>query len=181
MIKDFEEKSRHTLEGLEQSLGKIRTGRAHAPFLEGIQVSAYGQVSTIKQIAAVNVQDARTLVVVPWDKGLVPATTKAIQESDLGLNPIEMGDKVVVPMPILTEERRKDLIKLVRQEGERCRVALRHNRRDTLTTSKNMLKSKEITEDQDKRFEQEVDKIIDRYNKLVDEKIHAKEKELLAV
>jgi ribosome recycling factor len=181
MIKDFEEKMRHTLEGLDQSMSKIRTGRAHAPFLEGIVVMAYGQKSTIKQIAAINVQDARTLVVVPWDKGLVSAVNKGIQESDLGLNPVDMGDKIIVPMPILTEERRKDLIKLVKTEGERCRVALRHHRRDILTESKNSLKQKEITEDEDKRLETEVDKIIDRYNKQVDEKMQSKEKELMAV
>jgi len=181
MIKDFESKSSHVIEGLEQSLGKVRTGRAHAPFLEGVLVTAYGQVSTIKQIASVNVQDARTLVVIPWDKGLVSAINKAIVESDLGLNPQEMADKVIVPMPSLTEERRKDLIKLVRQEGERTRVGLRHNRRDILSLAKNMVKNKEMTEDDEKRLEQEVDKMIERFNKLVDEKIQNKEKELLSV
>lgn len=181
MIKAFDEKCSQILEGLDNELQKVRTGRAHPGLLDNVMVSAYGQATLLKQVASVSVSDARTLFITPWDKGMLNAILKAIQESDLGLNPTMQADKLLVPMPSLTEERRKDLIKVVRQEGERCKVTLRHHRRDILTTIKQSVKSKEMTEDDEKRAEQEVDKLVERYSKVVDTKIGAKEKELLSV
>ena len=181
MIADFDNKCQHTMDGLEQELQKIRTGRAHAGLLDMVNVNAYGQMTALKQVASVSVQDARSLAVTAWDKGLLNAISRAIQESELGLNPSILADKIIVPMPSLTEERRKDLIKLVKQEGERCRVTLRHHRRDLLTTVKLLVKKKEFTEDDEKRLEQNVDKIIDKFSKQVEVIIAMKEKELLSV
>ena len=181
MIKEFDEKCIHTVECLDHELLKIRTGRAHPGLLDNITVSAYGQPTALKQLATVSVADARTLHVTPWDKGVMNAIVKAIQESDLGLNPTTQADKLLVPMPTLTEERRKDLVKVVRHEGERCKVTLRHHRRDILNTVKHGVKQKEMTEDDEKRTEHEVDKLVERYSKIVDTKIGTKEKELLSV
>lgn len=180
-MKEFDGKCVQILEGLDSELQKIRTGRAHAGLLDNITVMVYGQPNLLKQVASVGVQDARTLSITPWDKSTLNAIAKAIQEADLGLNPNTMSDKVLVPMPALTEERRKDLIKIVRQEGERCKITLRHHRREVLSSIKSDVKNKVMTEDEEKRAEQEIDKIIEKYTKNVDVKVGTKEKELLSI
>lgn len=180
-MNEFDDKCAQVLQGFDNELQKVRTGRAHPGLLDGVTVSAYGVPTPMKQAASVSIADARTLHVTPWDRGLLSAMSKAIQEADLGLNPTELADKLIVPMPLLTEERRKDLIKLVKQEGERCKISLRHHRREELTAAKNAVKQKDMTEDEEKRHEQEVDKVIERYSKIVDANMASKEKELLAV
>lgn len=179
--KSAEQKMQKSLEALKADLGKVRTGRAHAGLLDHIQVDYYGTPTPLNQVAAVSVMDARTLSVQPWEKKMLPVIEKAIRDSDLGLNPSTMGEAVRVPMPPLTEERRKELIKVVRHEAENARVAVRNVRRDAIHQLKEMLKAKQVSEDEERRAQEEIQKLTDRYVAEVDKALAAKEKDLMAV
>jgi ribosome recycling factor len=179
--KTTEGKMQKSIESLKHDLAKIRTGRAHTGLLDHLQVDYYGSMVPISQVANVTLVDARTIGVQPWEKPMVGKVEKAIRDSDLGLNPSTQGDMVRVPMPILTEERRKDLIKVVKQEGENAKVALRNLRRDANTHLKDALKKKEVAEDDERRAQDDVQKLTDRYVAEVDKMLAEKEKELLAI
>ena len=179
--KTTEQKMQKSLEALKNDLGKVRTGRAHAGILDHVQVDYYGSMMPINQVANINLIDARTIGVTPWEKKLAPAIEKAIRESDLGLNPASMGDTVRVPMPALTEERRKDLIKVVRGEAENARVAVRNLRRDANHTLKEGTKAKTISEDDERRAQEDVQKLTDRFIAEIDKALAQKESDLMAV
>jgi ribosome recycling factor len=179
--KSAEQRMQKSIEALKADLGKVRTGRAHTGLLDHILVDYYGTPTPIPQIGSVALLDARTLTVTPWEKKLLPAVEKAIRDSDLGLNPASDGERVRVPMPPLTEERRRDLIKVVRHEAENARVAVRNIRRDANTHLKEMLKKKEIPEDQERRAQEDVQKLTDRFIAEIDKILQQKEADLLAV
>ena len=179
--KSTEDKMKKTLETLKNDLGKIRTGRAHTGLLDHIMVDYYGTPTPINGVANVTLLDARTIGVTPWDKKMVAAVDKAIRESDLGLNPATMGETVRVPMPALTEERRKDLIKVVHKEAEAARVAVRNVRRDGNNHLKDLLKQKKAAEDEERRAQDDVQKLTDRYIADIDKALAAKEADLKAV
>ncbi|MGQ0749691.1 MAG: ribosome recycling factor [Betaproteobacteria bacterium] len=179
--KSTEQKMRKTLEALKTDLAKVRTGRAHAGLLDHIVVDYYGTPTPIPQVANVNLIDARTIGVVPWDKKLIAVVEKAIRDSDLGLNPASQGDTVRVPMPPLTEERRRELIKVVRSEGENARVAVRNVRRDAIHHLKDLLKQKKVAEDEERRAQDDIQKITDRHIGEIDKILQAKEADLMAV
>jgi len=162
-------------------LGKVRTGRAHAGLLDHVQVDYYGTPTPLNQIANVTLLDARTIGVTPWEKSMAGKIEKAIRESDLGLNPATVGDTVRVPMPALTEERRRDLIKVVRGEAENARIAVRNIRRDANNHLKDMLKQKKMAEDEERRAQDEVQKLTDRHITEIDKLLAAKEADLIAV
>ncbi|MCW5604038.1 MAG: ribosome recycling factor [Burkholderiales bacterium] len=179
--KTAEQKMSKTLETLKVDLGKIRTGRAHTGLLDHITVDYYGTPTPIPQVANVTLIDARNIGVTPWEKKMTGAIEKAIRESDLGLNPATQGDLVRVPMPPLTEERRRDLIKVVRTEGEGARVAIRNVRRDANNHLKDLLKQKKVAEDEERRAQDDVQKLTDRYIAEIDKMLQTKEADLLAV
>jgi len=179
--KSAEQKMQKSLEALRVDLGKVRTGRAHTGLLDHVMVDYYGTMTPIPQVGNVALADARTITVTPWEKKMTGAIEKAIRESDLGLNPSSQGDVVRVPMPPLTEERRRDLTKIVKTEGENAKVAIRNLRRDANTALKDQLKSKTIGEDEERKAQDEVQKLTDRYIAEVDKLIHAKEQELMTV
>ncbi len=179
--KSAEQKMKKTLETLKVDFGKIRTGRAHTGLLDHVLVDYYGTPTPINGVANVTLLDARTIGVTPWEKKMVSAVEKAIRESDLGLNPATMGDTVRVPMPALTEERRKELIKVVHREAENARVAVRNVRRDANNHLKELLKQKKVAEDEERRAQDEVQKLTDRYISEVDTALAAKEADLTAV
>jgi ribosome recycling factor len=179
--KTAEQKMKKTVETLRADLGKIRTGRAHTGLLDHVQVDYYGNPTPIGQVANVTLIDARTIGVTPWEKKLAPAIEKAIRDSDLGLNPATLGETVRVPMPALTEERRKDLIKVVHREGETARVAVRNVRRDANHHLKDLLKQKKVAEDEERRAQDEVQKLTDRYIAEIDKLLEVKEADLMAV
>ena len=179
--KSAEQKMRKTVETLKTDLAKIRTGRAHTGILDHIMVDYYGTPTPIPQVGNVTLLDARTIVVNPWDRKMVPAIEKAIRDSDLGLNPAAMGESVRVPMPALTEERRRDLTKVVRGEAENARVAVRNIRRDANTALKELLKHKAVSEDDERRAQDDVQKLTDRYIAEIDRALAAKETDLMAV
>jgi len=179
--KTTEQKMKKTLETLKSDLGKIRTGRAHAGLLDHIMVDYYGTPTPIPQMANVTLVDARTIGVSPWDKKMAGAIEKAIRDSDLGLNPATMGEMVRVPMPALTEERRKELIKVVRHEGENTRVAVRNVRRDANNHLKDLLKQKKVAEDEERRAQDDVQKLTDRHIAEIDKLLQQKEAELMAI
>jgi ribosome recycling factor len=166
---------------LKNELKKLRTGRASTNLLEHLRVDYYGSEVPLQQVANVAVEDSRTLTVVPWEKQMVPVIEKAIMKSDLGLNPATAGTVIRVPLPALTEERRRDLSKVVRHEGENARVAIRNVRRDVMHELKEMLKEKLVSEDDDHRAQDEVQKLTDKYVGEVDQVIAEKEKELMQV
>lgn len=170
-----------SLEALRQNLAKVRTGRAHTGILDQVNVDYYGNPTPISQIASMNLIDARTIGVKPFERTMTAAVEKAIRDSNLGLNPAAMGDLIRVPMPMLTEERRKDLIKVVRAEAEEGRVAIRNIRRDANNDFKTLLKDKEISEDDARRGEDEIQKLTDKHIAEVDAMLAAKEEDLLAV
>lgn len=170
-----------SVESLKHELAKIRTGRANPSLLDHITVNYYGTESSLLKVANVNVEDSRTLTITPWDKGMVPAIEKAIMTSDLGLNPVTSGTVIRVPMPALTEQRRKDLVKVVRAEGENGRVALRNIRRDAISEVKEALKEKLVTEDEDRRAQEQIQKLTDKYVKEVDKLLEEKEADLLSL
>jgi ribosome recycling factor len=179
--KTAEQKMRKTVEALKTDLAKIRTGRAHTGLLDHIMVDYYGTPTPIPQVGNVTLLDARTIAVSPWDKKMAPAIDKAIRDSDLGLNPATMGETVRVPMPALTEERRKDLIKVVRHEGENARVAVRNVRRDANHHLKELLKQKKVAEDEERRAQDDIQKLTDRSIVDIDKLLQQKEAELMAV
>jgi ribosome recycling factor len=179
--KSAEQKMRKTVEALKTDLAKIRTGRAHTGLLDHIMVDYYGTPTPIPQVGNVTLLDARTIGVSPWDKKMAAAVEKAIRNSDLGLNPAAMGETVRVPMPALTEERRKDLIKVVRHEGENARVAVRNVRRDAIHHLKELLKQKKVAEDEERRGEDDIQKLTDRSIADIDKLLQQKETDLMAV
>jgi ribosome recycling factor len=179
--KSAEHKMQKTLEALKTDLGKIRTGRPHTGILDHVMVDYYGSPMPINQVANVNLMDARTISVTPWEKKMVGAIEKAIRDSDLGLNPSTMGELIRVPMPALTEERRKDLIKVVRGEAENARVAVRNVRRDANGTLKDLLKEKEVSEDEERRAQEDIQKLTDRYITEIDKALQVKEADLMAI
>lgn len=179
--KSAEQKMQKSIEALKNDLGKIRTGRAHAGLLDHVMVDYYGSQVPIAQVANVTVVDARTLGVSPWEKKLVGAIEKAIRDSDLGLNPASQGELIRVPMPALTEERRRDLTKVVKSEGEDAKIAVRNVRRDANATLKELLKQKTVSEDDERRAQEEVQKLTDRFVAEIDKMLQTKEAELLAI
>jgi ribosome recycling factor len=176
--KDAAARMAKSVDSLKHELVKLRTGRAHTSLLDHITVSYYGSEVPLNQVASVSIGDARTLVVTPWEKNMVLAVEKAILTSDLGLNPATAGNVIRIPLPPLTEERRRDLAKLVRQEGEGARVAIRNIRRDANADFKELLKEKEITEDEERRAQEAIQKLTDKYIGEVDRILVAKEAEL---
>ena len=185
MLEDIEKKSQEKMQkcidSLEAEMGKIRTGRAHASLLDHIKVESYGSKVPISQVATVSVEGARSLLVSPWDKSQLSACEKAIRQSDLGLNPASQGSCVRVPLPPLTEERRKDMIKLVKDIAEHGKVAIRNIRRHALQEVKTALKDKLITEDEEKVIHAKMNKITETYVDKADQYLHSKENELKEV
>jgi ribosome recycling factor len=179
--KDASERMTKCVASLRNELKKLRTGRASTNLLEHLRVDYYGSEVPLTQVANVAVEDSRTLTVVPWEKQMVPVIEKAIMKSDLGLMPATAGNVIRVPLPALTEERRRDLGKVVRHEGESARVAIRNVRRDVMQELKEMLKEKMISEDDDRRAHDEIQKLTDKYVAEVDHVVAEKEKELMQV
>ena len=176
-----ETKMGKSIESFKSELQKVRTGRAHPGLLDQVQVEYYGSMVPISQVANVTLLDARTISVQPWEKGMGAKIERAIRESDLGLNPAAQGDLLRVPMPALTEERRKDLTKVVRNAGEDAKIAVRNLRRDGNEHLKKLLKDKLATEDEERRAQDDVQKLTDRVIAEIDRLVHAKEAEILAV
>ena len=176
-----EQKMNKTLETLKADFGKIRTGRAHTGILDHVTVDYYGSPTLITQVANVTLIDARTVGVQPWEKSMVGPVEKAIRDADLGLNPATNGDMIRVPMPMLTEERRRDLIKVVRAEVEHAKVAMRNVRRDANEHLKKLLKEKEVGEDEERRAQDDVQKLTDRFIAEIDKALQVKEADLIAV
>ena len=181
IIDDADERMKKSLEAFAHELSKIRTGRAHPGLLEHVLVSYYGNDVPINQAANVSVVDSRTLGITAWDRNMIPDIEKAILNSDLGLNPVTAGEVIRVPLPPLTEERRKDLTKVVRGEAEKARIAVRNIRRDANTHLKPMVKDKTITEDDERRAEAEVQKLTDTHIADIEKMLEAKEKELMEI
>jgi ribosome recycling factor len=179
--KSAEQKMQKSLEALKADLGKVRTGRAHTGLLDHITVDYYGTQTPLNQVATLSLPDARTIAVTPYEKRMAGVIEKAIRDSDLGLNPSSVGEIVRVPMPALTEERRRDLIKVVKHEAENAKVAVRNVRRDANTHLKDLLKDKQVAEDEERRAQEDVQKLTDRYIAEIDKMLHAKEAELMAV
>ena len=179
--KNAEQRMQKSIEALKADLGKIRTGRAHTGLVEHVMVEYYGNPTPLSQVANLTLIDARTIGVSPWDKKMVGAIEKAIRESDLGLNPAAQGDLIRVPMPALTEQRRRELAKVVKAEGENARVAVRNLRRDANHARKELLKAKSISEDEERRAQEEVQKLTDRHIAEIDKLLVAKEADLMSV
>lgn len=177
---DGEARMQKTLEALESTFSKVRTGRAHPGMLSGVMVSYYGSDTPLNQVASVNVEDSRTLLVQPFDRTMVQAIDKAIREADLGLNPMT-ADVIRVPMPALTEETRKDMQKLARGEAESSRVSIRNVRRDMMNDIKELAKEKEISEDDERRASDDIQKITDKYIDTIDSRLTKKEADLMEV
>jgi len=185
MLEEFKDDAQtrmaKSIESLRHDLKKLRTGRASTNLLDHIMVEYYGSDVPINQVANISIQDARTLVVSAWEKPMVPVIEKAIMNSGMGLNPVTAGEVMRVPLPPLTEERRKDMTRIVRKEGEGARIAIRNIRRDILGDVKQLLKEKEITEDDERRAHDEIQKITDKNVAEVDKVIEAKEKDLMEI
>jgi len=179
--KNNESKMDQSIAAFNNSLSKIRTGRANPGLLDNIMVEYYGNPTPLSQVANVSLLDARTISVQPWEKGLGPKIEKAIRESDLGLNPSSMGDLIRVPMPPMTEERRKEMTKIVRNEGENAKVAVRNLRRDANEAVKKLVKDKLASEDEQKRAEADIQKVTDRHIADIDKLMASKEQEIMAV
>jgi len=179
--KSAEQRMQKSLEALKVDLGKVRTGLAHTGILDHVMVDYYGSPVPISQVANINLIDSRNIGVTPWEKKMVGAVEKAIRNSDLGLNPSSQGDLIRVPTPALTEERRRELIKVVKNEAENAKVAVRNLRRDANATLKDLLKDKAISEDDEHRSQEEIQKLTDRYIAEVDKILQAKETDLMAI
>src|SRR6266568_5999156 len=179
--KTTEQKMHKSLDALKTDLAKVRTGRAHTGLLDHITVDYYGTSMPISKVANVSLLDARTLGVSPWEKKMLGVIEKAIRDSDLGLNPASHGDMVRVPMPAITEERRRDLIKVIKHEGENAKVAVRNLRRDANHALKELLKSKAVSEDQERRAQDEIQKLTDKYVADIDKALATKEAELMVI
>ena len=178
---DAAERMSKSVDVLGQNFNKIRTGRAHPSILDTIRIDYYGAESPLSQVASINVEDARTRSVVPWEKQLVPAIEKAIMKSDLGLNPSTAGTVIRIPMPMLTEETRKGYIKQAKHEAENARVSVRNIRRDALTDFKDLQKAKEISEDEERKAADDVQKLTDKYIAEIDRELAEKEKDLMEI
>jgi len=181
IVEDAESRMAKSVESLKTELTKIRTGRAHPSLLDQVMVDYYGSMTPIKQIASVVAEDSRTLAVTPWEKPMVAAIEKAIMTANLGLNPASQGTVIRVPMPALTEERRRDLVKVVKAEGEGAKVAVRNIRRDANGDFKDLLKEKEISEDDNRKAEDRIQKLTDKFVTDVDKVLEAKEKEMMEI
>ena len=179
--KTTEQKMQKSLEVLKGDLAKVRTGRAHTGLLDHIMVEYYGSMVPVNQVANITLVDSRTIGVQPWEKGMAQKVEKAIRDSDLGLNPAAQGDLIRVPMPALTEERRKELIKVVRNEGESAKVAIRNLRRDANQSLKDGVKEKEISEDDERRGQETIQKLTDKYVAEIDKLLAEKEHELMQI
>ena len=179
--KSTEQKMQKSLDAFKNDLSKVRTGRAHAGLLDHVQVDYYGTPMPLGQTANVTLIDARTIGVTPWEKKMVPIIEKAIRESDLGLNPSTQGEVIRVPMPALTEQRRRELVKVIKGEGEDARVAVRNLRRDANEQVKRLLKDKAVSEDDDRRAQDDVQKLTDRFTGEIDKLLTVKEAEIMAV
>ena len=181
VMKGAEQRMVKCIESFKQEMGKLRTGRAHPSILEQVRVDYYGNETPLSQVASVNVGDARTLLISPWEKKMIPVIEKAILNAGLGLNPVTSGDIVRVPMPPLNEERRKEMIRVVRNEAESARVSIRNIRRDSNNEFKELLKKKEITEDDERRSTEQMQKLTDKFIAEIDHLLSAKESDLMAV
>lgn len=179
--KDAAERMQKCVLALRNDLKKLRTGRAHSSLIDHLKVDYYGTDTPISQVARVTVEDARTLAITPFDKGMVQPIEKAIMKSDLGLNPMTAGMIIRVPMPAMTEERRKEMVKVVRAEAENARVAVRNVRRDVMNELKDMLKEKLVSQDDDRRAQDEVQKLTDKYVAEIDKELADKEKEVMQI
>jgi ribosome recycling factor len=179
--KTAEQKMQKSLEALKADLGKVRTGRAHTGLLDHVMVDYYGSPTPVNMVANITLVDARTIGVQPYEKNMVGPVERAIRDSDLGLNPASQGELIRVPMPMLTEERRRDLIKIVKSEGEDAKIAVRNIRRDANNHLKDALKKKEISEDDERRTQDDIQKLTDRYVAEIDKALAAKETDLMAV
>lgn len=179
--KNTDQRMQKSIETLKSDLSKVRTGRAHAGILDHVLVDYYGSPTNITQVANVTLLDARTIAVQPWEKKMLGAIEKAIRDSDLGLNPSSQGDMIRVPTPPLTEERRKEMVKLVKTEGENAKIAIRNIRRDANESLKKLVKEKECSEDDERRAQDDVQKITDKFIAEVDKLLGEKEKEVLTV
>jgi ribosome recycling factor len=181
ITKDAEVRMRKCIDSFKAEVAKLRTGRAHPSLLDHVRVDYYGNMMPLNQVANINVTDARTLTITPWEKNMVQAIEKAIHNSDLGLNPATAGTIIRVPLPALNEERRRDLIKVVRTEAESARVSIRTVRRDANTECKELLKGKLITEDEERRLSDEVQKVTDKFVAEVDQLTTVKEADLMSI
>ncbi len=181
IYQEAEQRMQKSIDALQHELSKLRTGRAHTSLLENIKVSYYGQDVPLNQVASVSVADSRTLMVTPWEKTMVQAVEKAIMTSELGLNPATAGTAIRVPLPPLTEDRRKELIRVVKAEGENAKIAIRNIRRDANNQLKDLLKDKEISEDDERKAQDQVQKITDKLTAQVDKLLSAKEADLMEV
>ncbi|WP_175717981.1 ribosome recycling factor [Burkholderia anthina] len=179
--KGVEQKMQRSIEAFKNDLAKIRTGRAHTGLLDHVQVDYYGSMVPISQVANLTLVDARTIGVQPWEKNMVAKVEKAIREADLGLNPATSGDLIRVPMPALTEERRRELTKVVKSEGETAKVAIRNLRRDANEALKKLVKDKEISEDDERRASDDVQKLTDKHVTEIDKLVQSKEAEIMTV
>ena len=179
--KSAEQKMQKSVDTLKHDLAKVRTGRAHTGLLDHIHVDYYGSSMPLSQVANVTLADPRTIGVTPWEKKMIPAVEKAIRESDLGLNPATSGEMIRVPMPALTEERRKELIKVVHKEAEAAKIAVRNVRRDANEQLKKLLKDKQCSEDDERRAHDDLQKLTDRFVAEVDRLVQAKEADLMAI
>jgi ribosome recycling factor len=179
--KTTEQKMQKSLDALKVDLGKVRTGRAHTGLLDHVMVDYYGNPTQVNQVANITLVDARTIGVQPFEKNMVGPIERAIRDSDLGLNPATNGEMIRVPMPMLTEERRRDMIKIIKGEGEDAKIAVRNIRRDANNHLKDALKKKEIAEDDERRTQDEIQKLTDRYVAEIDKALAAKEADLMAV
>ena len=178
---DAEKRMRRSVETLSEELSRMRTGRAHTSLIEHISVDYYGNPTPLNQTSNIAVEDSRTLSVTPWDKGSIPAVEKAILNADLGLNPVTAGSVIRVPLPILTEERRKEYVRMVKHEAENARIAVRNVRRDANQHVKQLLKEKEVSEDEERDAEHDIQVLTDKYIAEVDKVLEQKEKDLMEV
>ena len=179
--KDAEARMLKTVESTRDAMSRIRTGRASPALLEHLTVSYYGTATPMSQVATIAVADARTLTVQPWEKSMLAPVERAILESDLGLNPVTAGETMRIPLPPMTEERRVTMVKVVKNEGEEGKIAIRNVRRDAIQSVRDLLKEKEITQDEEKQSEAELQKITDKYVSMIDEVVSEKEKEVMEV
>lgn len=181
ITKEAKERMIRSIDALKTAFAKIRTGRAHPSLLEHIKVSYYNNETPLNQVANISIENSRTLLVTPWEKNMVQPVEKAIRESDLGLNPASAGQTIRVPLPALTEQRRKELIRVVRDEAEQGKVAIRNIRRDANQSCKDLLKRKEISEDDERRAEANIQKLTDQYINEADKLLEKKEAEMMEV
>ncbi len=179
--KDAESRMKKTVANTRDAMGRIRTGRASPALLEHLMVDYYGTATPVTQVATVSASDARTLTVQPWERNMLAVIERAILESDLGLNPVTAGETMRIPLPPMTEERRKSMVKVVRSEGEDGKIAIRNIRRDAIGTVRDLLKEKEITQDEEKQAEAELQKLTDRFTAEIDAVVSEKEAEVMEV